>query len=33
MACRLAGAIIWTNAGKLLIGPLETTFNEILIEI
>ena len=26
-------AIIWTNAGLLLIGPLGTKFNEILIEI
>ena len=26
-------AVIWTNAGILLIGPLETNFNEILIEI
>ena len=26
-------AIIWTNAGILLIGPLKTTFSEILIEI
>ena len=26
-------AIIWTNAGLLLIGPLETKFSEILIEI
>ena len=26
-------AITWTNAGILLIGPLETNFNEILIEI
>ena len=26
-------AIIWTNAGILLIGPLATNFNEILIEI
>ena len=26
-------AIIWTNAGLLLIGPLGTTLNEILIEI
>ena len=26
-------AIIWTNAGKLLIGPLGTNFSEILIEI
>ena len=26
-------AIIWTNAGILLIGPLETNFIEILIEI
>ena len=25
-------AIIWTNAGILLIGPLGTNFNEILIE-
>ena len=25
--------IIWTNAGILLIGPLETNFNEILIEL
>ena len=25
-------AIIWTNAGILLIGPLETKFNEILIK-
>ena len=25
-------AIIWTNAGMLLIGPLETNFSEILIE-
>ena len=25
--------IIWTNAGILLIGPLGTNFNEILIEI
>ena len=25
--------IIWTNAGILLIGPLRTNFNEILIEI
>ena len=25
--------IIWTNAGLLLIGPLETNFSEILIEI
>ena len=34
MACRLDGeAIIWTNAGILLIGPLETNFSEILIEI
>ena len=24
-------AIIWTNAGILLIGPLGTNFNEILI--
>ena len=27
------GAIIWTNAGILLIGPLGTNFSEILIEI
>ena len=26
-------AIIWTNAGILLIGPLGTNFNEIIIEI
>ena len=26
-------AIIWTNAGILLIGPLETNFSEIFIEI
>ena len=26
-------AIIWTNAGLLLIGPLGTNFNEILVEI
>ena len=26
-------AIIWTNAGFFLIGPLETNFSEILIEI
>ena len=26
-------AIIWTNAGKLLIGPLAINFNEILIQI
>ena len=26
-------AIIWTSAGILLIGPLGTNFNEILIEI
>ena len=26
-------AIIWTNAGLLLIGPIETNFSEILIEI
>ena len=26
-------AIIWTNAGILLIGPLVTNFSEILIEI
>ena len=26
-------AIIWANAGILLIGPLGTNFNEILIEI
>ena len=25
-------AIIWTNAGKLSIGPLGTNFSEILIE-
>ena len=33
MACRLAGAIIWTNDGILLIGPMGTNFSEILIEI
>ena len=26
-------AIIWTNAGFLLIGPLQTNFSEILIGI
>ena len=26
-------AIIWTNAEILIIGPLETNFSEILIEI
>ena len=26
-------AIIWTNAGTLLTGPLGTNFSEILIEI
>ena len=26
-------AIIWTNVGILLIGPLETNFSEIIIEI
>ena len=26
-------AIIWTNAGIFLIGPLRTNFSEILIEI
>ena len=26
-------AIIWTNDGLLLIGPLETNFSEILIKI
>ena len=26
-------AIIWTHAGILLIGPLETNFKEILIEV
>ena len=26
-------AIIWTNAGILVIGPLRTNFSEILIEI
>ena len=35
MTCRLDGtkAIIWTNAGILLIRPLGTHFSEILIEI
>ena len=32
MACRRQ-AIIWTNDGILLIGPLGTNFNEIVIEI
>ena len=34
MACRLFGAdrdVIWTNAGMLLIGLLETNLSEILI--
>ena len=26
-------AIIWTNAGILLIGPMGTNFNEILVKI
>ena len=26
-------AVIWTNAGILLIGPLETNFSEVVIEI
>ena len=29
----LAPAIIWTNAGLLLIGPLGTNFGEIFIEV
>ena len=35
MACRLVGgkAIIWTNAGILLIRPLGINFNEFVIEI
>ena len=33
MACHLIGAKPLTDAGILLIGPLETTFNEILIII
>ena len=35
MACspKRHQAIIWTNAGILLIGPLGTNFSEILIEI
>ena len=33
MSCRLASAIILTNAEILLIEPLGTNFNEILIEI
>ena len=33
MACGLVGAIIWTNAGILLIGHLGTNFSEILIKI
>ena len=32
MACRLADAIIWTNAGILLIEPFRANFSEILIE-
>ena len=34
MACRLAGtdhAIVWSNVGILLTGPVGTNFNEILI--
>ena len=33
MACRLAGANIWTNAGILLIRTLGTNFSGILSEI
>ena len=32
MACRYQ-AIIWTNAGILLIGPLRTNFSEIFIQV
>ena len=32
LAPRRRQAIIWTSAGILLISPLETNFNEILIE-
>ena len=33
MACRLVGAIFWTNAEILLIGTLGTNVNQLLIEI
>ena len=33
LSCGRRQAIIWTNAGILLIGPLGTNFSEILIEI
>ena len=35
MACRLDGAksFIWTDTGILLIGPLETNFNEVLTKV
>ena len=33
LSLRRHQAIIWTNAGLLLIGPLGTNFSEILIEI
>ena len=33
LAPGLRQAIIWTNAGILLIGPLAKNFNEILFEI
>ena len=31
MACRLVGAIIWTNAEIFIIGPLSTNFNKLLV--
>ena len=34
MACRLVSAfIIWTIGGMMLMEPLGTNFNEILIEV
>ena len=33
LSCGRRQAIIWTNAGILLIGPLGTNFSEILIAI
>ena len=32
MACHFFGAITWTNAALLAIGPLGTNFNEIQME-
>ena len=34
-ACRFSRyqVNVWTNAGMLLIGPLETNFGEIVIEV